>query len=197
MTVESEQEQTLTFDDYRQLSAVYDLLGRLWLEELDLDLLTALASEELKPAIEHLGGSVPDSIDEDTVEELAVDYCQLLIGPQGHVSPLQSVWQNRTLQSESAVSMRKFFEYLPGFDVEEQMDDHIGIQLQYMGELFERAANAEDRDLVEQFAEDFFEKHLKWASPFFAAVAEKAETEFYAGLANLTANFLNLEPSEQ
>lgn len=186
----------LTFDDYRQLAAVYDLLGRLWLTEIELELLQALASDELKSAVEHLGGNVPETIDEETVEELAVDYCQVLIGPKDHVSPLQSVWEKQLLQSDAASSMQRFVEYLPGFEPNGSMLDHIGVQMQFMGELFQRAADAEDSDLVENFAEDFFQKHLKWAGPFLAAVAEKAETEFYAGLANLTANFLNLEPSE-
>ena len=186
----------LNFDDYQQLAGVYELLGRLWLEELDLGLLQALATEEMKMAIENLGGNVPDEIDDETVENLAVDYCQLLIGPKNHVSPLQSVWEKQLLQSEAASSMQKFVSYLPGFQPQGSMLDHIGVQLQFMGELFERAAAAKDHELVEKFAEDFFQKHLKWTAPFLAAVAEKAETDFYAGLANLTANFLNLEPSE-
>lgn len=198
VTIESELfvDNELNFDDYHQLAGVYELLGRLWLEELDLGLLQALATDEMKAAVENLGGNVPDTVDEETVEQLAVDYCQLLIGPKDQISPLQSVWEKQLLQSEAASSMQNFVGYLPGFQANGSLLDHIGVQLQFMGELFERAAAAKDHDLVEKFAEDFFQKHLKWTAPFLAAVAEKADTDFYAGLSNLTANFLNLEPSE-
>ena len=186
----------LNFEDYSQLAGVYALLGRLWLEEVDLELLGALAEDDLKMAIEKLGGNVPGEINENTVEELAVDYCQLLIGPGEHVSPVQSVWQNQKLQDEPASSMRKYFECLPGFEPDLNIPDHLGVQLQFMGELFQRAADEEDRELVNEIAIEFFDKHLSWTAPFFAAVSEKAQTDFYRGLANLTANFLNLTPEE-
>ncbi len=186
----------LTFEDYQQLAAVYDLLSNLWLEEIDLELLNALASIELKTAIKTLGGTIPDKIDEDTVDELAVDYCQLLIGPKNCVSPIQSDWQNQTLAAETAASIKKYFELLPGFEPRSNLSDHIGVQMQFMGELFQRAADAEDKKLVDAIADQFFQEHLSWTAPFLAEVGTRAKTEFYAGLANLTANFLNLEPSE-
>ncbi len=186
----------LTFEDFSQLAGVYQLLGRLWLEELDLPLLTALTEDEMKDAIQQLGGTVPEQANEETVEELAVDYCQLLIGPGAHISPVQSVWENQKLQDEPASSMKQYLSYLPGFEPETNIADHIGVQLQFMGELFQRAADSEDRELVTEIAENFFETHLSWTAPFFAAVADKAQTEFYAGLANLTANFLNLKLEE-
>ena len=186
----------LTFEDFSQLAGVYALLGRLWLEELDAELLTALAEDDLKEAFENLGGTIPDDINEATVETLAVDYCQLLIGPGEHVSPVQSVWLNQKLQDEPSSSMVNYFTCLPGFEPSVNIPDHIGVQLQFMGELFQRAADEQDQELVNEIAEDFFEKHLSWPAPFFAAVSEKAQTEFYAGLANLTANFLNLSPEE-
>ena len=186
----------LTYDDFNQLAAVYSLLGRLWLEELDLPLLEALSEDGLKQAFEALGGTIPENVDAQTVEALAVDYCQLVIGPKGHVSPVQSVWENQKLQDEAAGSMSQYMKCVPGFEPSSNLLDHIGVQLQLMGELFQRAVDEQQRELVDDIANDFFEKHLSWPAPFFAAVAEKAQTEFYGGLANLTANFLNLTPEE-
>ena len=186
----------LNSTDYGQLAAVYDLLSRLWIEEVDLDLLKALTTEEMKAGIENLGGKLPEKVDQEMVDELAVDYCQLLIGPQGHISPIQSVWESRSLDSEAASSMRKFIELLPEFEPCGNMPDHIAVQLQFMGEIFNVAAEDNDSELVDQIADKFFKKHLSWSRPFLDAVAEKANTEFYIGLANLTANFLHLEPNE-
>ncbi|MEM9411742.1 MAG: molecular chaperone TorD family protein [Planctomycetota bacterium] len=187
----------MTFEDYEQLSSVYHLLSMLWLKEPDQQLLTALSADELKSVIESLGGNVPEEITSEIVEELAIDYCQILIGPQGQVSPIQSVWEQGELQSQASSSMREFFELLPGFEPQNSIPDHFGVQLQFMSELFHAAAEYEDHDLVTQNADEFYQMHLQWAAPFFAAVAEKANTHFYAGLANLTANFLNLAPGEQ
>ena len=65
-----------------QLSVVFELLGRLWLREVDLVTLRQLNQPGVRAAFEELGGSVPAEMGPETLEQLAVDYCRLLIGPQ-------------------------------------------------------------------------------------------------------------------
>ena len=96
----------------QQLAAVYELLGHLWGREADRSLLQTLAEPTMKTAWEALGGYSPTEIDEALIEELAVDYCQLLVGPKNHVAPIQSVWEDQTLQSQAVSSMKKYLSLI-------------------------------------------------------------------------------------
>ena len=75
------------------------LLGSCWMKEMTHESLSALGgdgSPELKDALEKLVWEIPEPTDSDArngvIEELAIDYCRLLIGPKGHLSPVESVW---------------------------------------------------------------------------------------------------------
>ena len=107
-------------DEHRfELTATLSLLSFLWSAELTRDSLAELTVSELAVPWRQLGGWLPESVDQITselLEELAVDYCQLLIGPDGHASPTQSVWEEGQLQGSAADSMKRFFELLPAFN---------------------------------------------------------------------------------
>ena len=79
-------------------SAVAKLLGRFWLNEIDLEMLQAIAAPEFRESFEELGGFVPDPVNSTVVEQLAVEYCSLLVGPQGHISPVESVWSENQFE---------------------------------------------------------------------------------------------------
>ena len=184
-------------EDYLQLSSVYSLLSRLWLSEVDLQLLTALNEPDMRDAYVKMGGQLPEGISDDVVEELAVDYCQLLIGPKYHISPVQSVWQENKLQGSAASSMSRYFEAIPTFDSPSTIVDHVGVQLAFIAELFLQASASDNPEAHEEIASQFFVDHVAWTTPFFDKVEGQATTSFYKGLANISREFLAFEPEEE
>ena len=188
-------------DDMAARSRVYGLLSRLWLREVDRSLLQELRSPALRDALKNAGGHAPVGDEERLIEELAVDYCQLFIGPSQHLPPFQSVWQSGQFQSATTASMKSFIEVIH-YDVDRLppglMLDHLGVQLDVMGCLLEKLsiwpAGAEDLDQGVELAKAFFERHLKWPGLLEAAV-QRAETEFYRSSIAMTRDFLESESS--
>lgn len=178
--------------DFIQLSSVYALLSKLWQSEIDLPTLQALNEPDMRDAYESMGGFVPEANDQ-VIEELAVDYCQLLIGPQNPISPVQSVWEENKFEGRAAVSMRKYFETIPSFQTDEKVVDHIGVQLAFMAELFSQASTADHPETFENVAAHFVADHVAWSEEFFTRIEERAQTGFYKGLAKLSRDFLAFE----
>ncbi len=136
---------------------------------------------------------MPSEISQRAVEELAIDFCQLLIGPKDHLPPVQSVWTDGQFQSETASSVSRFLELLPEFRPRGNILDHLGVQLHFMAVLFEMAAVAPNPDPYTDIAQRFFEKHLTWTHEFLNQVMQRATTNFYGGLAQITSVFLNAD----
>lgn len=166
-----------------QLAAVIRFLGNIWLREIELSTLQDLNRPSIRAAIEALGATVPNQIDAKNVEELAVDYCQLLIGPKQHIPPIQSVWQEQRFHGDAIPSMHRYFELLPSYHPRQgAMVDHIGVQLDFLGSLCEIDGNKPISEAVDRF----FADHLKWSLPIFQKIERQATTEFYQGMAKVT-----------
>ena len=178
-------------NDCLQLAAVYELLSCLWLEELNAERLKALGSSELRQAIESLGGSVPAEANAEMVETLAIDYCQLFIGPKDQLAPIQSVYKSGQFQSPTAASCNRFYEMVSGYELKSTFPDHLGVQLGFMSFVLNQAAHSESREAYLEIGTQFNDKHLGWTADYLNAVEEKATTDFYRGLAIITRVFLN------
>lgn len=166
-----------------QLSVVLELLGRLWLREVDLETLRQLNQPGVRAAFEVLGGSVPTEIGPESVEQLAVDYCQLLIGPQDQLSPVQSIWESQQFQGAAAASMNRYFQMLEGYEPPSRIVDHLGVQLDFAGRLTLAVENeSSGQRIAVQYAKD----HLQWCNLLLERMMERAETDFYRGLARIT-----------
>ena len=163
------------------LGEISRLLGRLWLREMDVATLEAMSGPDFRGLYESLGGFVPTDISADSVEELAVAYCELLIGPKGHISPVQSVWTTDQLQSDTSASMNRFFELVPGYQAQSSLADHVGVQLDFAGVLLQ----VEDEG-VDGIINVFAQQHLDWINKFLQQVESKTDSEFYLGLARVT-----------
>ncbi|MGI9474496.1 MAG: TorD/DmsD family molecular chaperone [Rubripirellula sp.] len=191
--------------DAMAIASVYALLSRIWIREIDRAMLSAMRAPDLSTALSSLGISPPD----ETLEDLAIEYCRLFIGPRDHLPPIQSVWQKSQLEGESATSVKKFAE-LAGYDMPfGVIQDQLGIELAVMGRLVEAATKSDDvsesvddRDVVDRDVEAdaardaaamFFSRHLTWVSPLLLATAQRAELPFYRSIAEVTQQFLVLE----
>lgn len=171
-----------------QLCTALEFIGGLWLHEIDSETLANLNGGPIRSAYEDLGGFVPVTSDLKTVEELAVDFCQLLIGPKNQVSPVQSVWEDRQFQGDSVDSIREFFKLLPNYHPRSNLVDHLGVELDFVGKLMLALDGDSRRD---QIVRQFYCQHLRWCTPFLERVKLQARTDFYRGLATVTGELLD------
>lgn len=192
----NEDDDLMTSQDYLYLASVYALLSRLWIEEVDMHQLEELNEADLKSSFEAMGGSIPPA-NEASIEALAVDYCQLLVGPKDHVSPVQSVHESGKFHGPAAISMKRYFETLPTFNTTASIPDHIGVQLAFMTELFIQASGADHPEAYEDIASRFAIEHIAWSKKLFDQVESKAQTDFYRTLAGMSREFLNFESEEE
>ncbi|MGI9516797.1 MAG: TorD/DmsD family molecular chaperone [Pirellulaceae bacterium] len=174
--------------NHAELAGVCALLSRLWNEEANRQALQQLSHPGVAASWKRLGGEVPSATPE-VVEELAVDYCQLLIGPQGHVSPVQSIWSTGRFEADAAHSMQQFIDMLKGFQPCNKIIDHVAVQLQYFGAVLGVAGQAPN-DLWRGLATRFADSHLEWTGEFFEKAEQQSNTDFYRGLAMVSRRFL-------
>jgi TorA maturation chaperone TorD len=177
-------------DRAAERAAVYELLARLWDDAPDAELMQQLAdipSDSVPPALNEL----LTSCGQNTSEELAVEYTRLFVGPKEHLPPFQSVWEERQLDGEAAVSMRKFGDVI---GIENAMD-HLGVQLGAMGTVLSQTATtdgSQHEDLA-SLAASFFVAHLTWPTDLLSAIERRSACLFYQLLATVTRDFLASE----
>ncbi|MCH2202016.1 MAG: molecular chaperone TorD family protein [Fuerstiella sp.] len=177
-------------NEFASLASTYRLLARLWIREVDGQLLTSLLRSPLCHVFTEAGGTLPPGATSSTLEELAVDYCQLFLGPANHLPPFQSVWQRGQFQSESAESMRSYVSIL-GYEPGDLMVDHLGVQLDVMGGLLDFALGAvEHSDDVFDLPATYFAKHLAWMDSLLETSIKRAKTDFYRSTIGMTRDFL-------
>ena len=174
-------------------AGVYELLSRLWLYEIDVELMEELASGSLASAWRELGGPTSDGAD---VEALATEYCRLFVGPRDQVAPFQSVWESGQHGGQAVVSMRECLELLsePVPKLEE-IPDHLGVQLFLMGVFLRCLAADPTSEDLQDIVEGFAAGHLTWPGKMLAAAAARSETPFYGFLIDATGRFLEGEYS--
>ena len=176
-------------DQLAETAAVFALLSRLWASEVDAATLKSLRQKPLVRAWKQLGGSIPEDESPETIEALAIDYCQLVIGPKDHVPPIQSVWKQEKLAGDSSKSMQKYVEMVDGFKPCVDFVDHVAVQLQFASVLLGMADQAK-RKLIRGLATAYARDHLEWTANFFQATESQAKTKFYRSLSKVSHKFL-------
>ena len=134
---------------------------------------------------------------EDEPQRAAVEYTKLFVGPP---SPAAAPWEtmyrgeNVTVGfGQATFEMRELLREagLEVRNVNNQYEDHLGIELLYLSSLCARAdADAADAPALESVA-DFIEKHpLSWVDAFRARIAEAAPDGYFVSLAGLARALL-------
>ena len=194
---------TITFDPATEAAArgaMYSLLARFWLREVESELLRELNTLPLRDAFMEAGGVLPSGNDEATMEQLAIDYCRLFVGPIDHLPPFQSVWKSGQFHGAPIESMKHFIDVV-GYDVRKlprgMMLDHLGLQFAVMGHILCQVATwpteREGLNTVLELSDSFFATHLQWPIDLLDAAASRATTEFYRSAIVLSRDFLNSE----
>ncbi len=187
-------------EDAAARSGTYRLLARLWLREVNRDFLRLLLTPPLRDSFIAVGGILPAADDDATIEQLAIDYCQLLVGPANHLPPYQSVWQSGQFQGATTHSMQRFID-VTGYDTGALtsgiMLDHLGVQLDVMGHIVSQISTWPDtpESLTHALdvARSFFTTHLMWPNDLLNVAAQQATTGFYRSTILLTRDYLMSE----
>jgi TorA maturation chaperone TorD len=153
-----------------------------------------LSSPEARAALATIDAALavmPDPVDAQTCDGLAVDFAAIYLTCARRMAPTESYWltEDHIERQEPMFAVRRWYEHyaLVARDWRQRPDDHLVLQLEFVAALLR-----DGRDFALRDAARFLDRHLLvWSRDFFAAVAARAETGFYAGLAQLTQAHLD------
>lgn len=145
--------------------------------------------------------------EQDLLNELAVEFTRLFVGPGDHVPPYAAVYlggEGASLWGTCTAWVKNYieaagFEYRPGYA---DLPDHISVELEFMRELTGREAKAlgernhADVARLRTLQAEFIDRHLGiWVPSFCDQVISRAKLPFYEGIAIMTKGFVKSEPA--
>lgn len=134
---------------------------------------------------------------QETQAQVKQDYNSLFVGPEAMLAPpYESVHRSQErliFEQETFVVRAAYAEFdLAAPHLNQEPDDHIGLELAFLGTLAERALDAIEEnnltalDTILAATSSFLHQHLlRWGPDFFTLVQEHATTEFYRGVSAL------------
>jgi TorA maturation chaperone TorD len=143
-----------------------------------------------------------DGISEQELKDVKVDYTRLFTGMRKlPVVPWESVYfsDERLVFQDSTLKVRSWYRRygLESIDLYKEPDDHIGLEISFVGHLAKLALTAlqqEDSNEVDQklnAQREFLAEHLiLWAPLWSSLMIEHARTSFYRGVALLTRGMM-------
>ncbi len=193
----------------KERSGLYGFLAEVFRAEPTPDLLRRIKDngflETLTAAGAHLGGEFPQRPEDELLEDLAVEYTRLFLGPGKHVQPYAAIYlggAGASLCGPATVWARDFMERA-GFTLTPEhhgLPDHVSVELEFMAGMAEREARAiEDSDIeaaaqCRRIQKEFLQDHLgRWLPEFCGRAAEHAELTFYREMARLAGRFIESE----
>jgi putative dimethyl sulfoxide reductase chaperone len=195
-------------------SNIYGFLSSMFREEISAERLRQIKGPDIKEVLSEMGiqYEIFSKKDQDQLlEDLAVEYARLFLGPDKHISPHEAVHHQRddgdwgTHWGGSTVDVKKFIE-TTGLEYKQEysgMPDHISVELDFMKEAAGREAQAiEEKDwegalYCQKMEKKFICDHLiKWIPTFCDKIISQAEISFYGDLADVTKDFITLESEE-
>ena len=196
----------------RQRSHVYGFLAAVYRQEITADLLGQIKDPRFLGVFSDLGVDLSSDFfkksEKALLDDLAVEYARLFLGPGRHISPHESVHhikpdeQDSQLWGKTTVEVKKFIEST-GLQYRSEyrgLPDHISVELEFMEHMILQEARAwgeEDRDGVLDclnMEKAFMDQHLIcWIPGFCEKIIREAEIPFYGEMAALTNNFIEFE----
>lgn len=205
---------------------MYRFLASVFIQEIDAPMLASLRVMEF-PAFEettvpwqqdlnagfrliesYLNGFEGKSEEEITalLEDLAADYAKVFLAAGDAAGkaafPYESIYTGFDSAFGGSLQMNLSALYASkGLTMREDMfkimEDHIGLELNYMAALLKEEADAEEASVADQLhseQNDFFQSHLiNWALQFAADIYKYTERDFYKGIARMTMGFMEAE----
>ncbi len=196
-------------------SNIYGLLASVYRQEVTSDLIQQIKDPQFLGVLSDLGTEGLDTFlqkpENELLEDLAVEYTRLFLGPGKHISPHESVHHQRddgqwgNLWGKSTAEVKKFIEstglnYIEDF---KGLPDHISVEFEFMQQLIQREeqawkeVDADKATACRQVEKKFIEGHLiRWIPSFCEKVIQDAQLPFYRSLAELTKIFIEYEMEE-
>lgn len=191
-------------EDAESLAALHD-------RELTADLIAALHEANFPACLGLMPGtpeaveawramaagmaSLPMPPDAEALDALAGEYAAIYLTGAYGASPYESVWTDDDhLMCQQAMFQWRDIHAAAGLatmDWRQRPDDHLVLQLLHVAHAARRAATADFHDAWRKLAAVLDEHTLRWLPDFAARVAARAESPFYAGLAVITAAWLD------
>jgi TorA maturation chaperone TorD len=196
-------------------SSIYGFLAAVYRQELNSELLQQMKDQRFRDVLSNLGVNLNNGFfqnsEEELLENLAVEYSRLFVGPGKHISPHESVHHKRDdgqwgqLWGPSTAEVKKFIESA-GLEYTSEytgLPDHISVELEFIQQVIQREAqawNAGDDEtalLCLKNEKKFVNDHLnRWIPEFCEKVITAAESPFYREMARLTRSFIEFEEQE-
>jgi len=199
----------------RQRSDIYGILAIIYRQEVTSDFIEQTKDPQLAGILSELGVEMTRNFyerpEKELLDDLAVEYARLFLGPGRHISPHESVHHQRDsghwgrLWGTATVEAKQIIEStsLTYTDEYKALPDHIAVELEFMQKVTlreEQAWREADADSVascRQIEKEFIEKHLnRWIPAFCEKVMMEAQLPFYRELAGLTKKFIVFETEE-
>lgn len=195
---------------------LYRFLGGLYIMEVDEDTLAKMKQmqfpennqeSDLAEAYRMISEYLADCTNED-LEDLAADYAKTFLAAgeaTGQAAfPYESVYVSKRHEiggrtEQETLALYALHGWEPDKNMYRTMNDHIGLELEFMAVLCEeqllayQTGNPDRAAMSRKDQKEFLETHLNWAGAFCMDVNKFARTAFYRGTAKLTSAFLEQE----
>lgn len=191
---------------------LYGLLGMIYSSELTPGVLKHIKQPVFLKTLSDLGvqleGEFLDKPEDELIEDLAVEYARLFLGPGNHISPHESVHHERddgawgSLWGASTVEVKNFIE-TAGVEYGKDykgLPDHISVEFEFMRKVISKEGealaegNSDGALYCRKIEQKFMEEHLiKWVPKFCDMVMDWTDNPFYRGMAALTKDFIDEE----
>ena len=190
-----------------QRGNLYAVLAQVYRAEPALEFVRELATPDLARALSAAGAGdlgLFQTLDNGLIDQLAIEYTRLFIGPGPHVSPYAAVHlggAGASLWGPTTVWVLRFME-AAGFafaTAGNVAPDHVSIEFEFMQRLSAAAARRAAGDdgeaaRLDALQAEFVGEHLsRWVPGFCDRVIAAATLPFYRGMAGLTADFIRSE----
>ena len=212
MTI-SEKKNFKELAEYR--SSIYGFIAAVYRQEVTSELLRQIKAQQFQEVLSSLGVKLNNGFfqnsEREMLENLAIEYTQLFVGPGKHISPHESVHhkkegvQSGQLWGELTAQVKGIIES-SGLEYESEytgMPDHISVELEFMQQVVQHEAQAWEADddetalLCLENEKNFVDQHLLgWIPDFCEKVIKTAEMPFYREMAGLTRSFIEFEKQE-
>lgn len=193
---------------------VYDLLRCFFLQEPAEQFLTALKDENILADLKGYSKDLDEGVEliesalssPDLGKLAAVlldEYTRLFAGPRP-IPLYESVYRSATglvMQEQTAAVRQKFVQAGLAIHPDSSFpEDHIGVEIEFIYYLCQKAAQADREETAESFfglQKEFLRDHLSlWIGPFCDRLFSAARSPYFQGVAKMTEGFIRWDFEE-
>jgi len=199
-------EKEISSAELESRQGLYRFFGRLLSREIDQQLLDELRTPAFAAAMTGLGIRLDElTHDDDSIlEQLAIEFTRLFLGPGKHVSPHESVQigQNGILNDATTVQVSRFIE-VAGYQFKtdsKRYPDHICSEFEFMEALISKQAEAladgdlEETETSQMLQDEFIQRHLvHWVPQFCDEIEQSAKLPLYKAVGRAVSAFIKME----